>query len=135
MIRGLLIATLAGCWTSTPPQVVEPAPPPPQVALHRAPPRQTPCAITVDHLIDVLHDELANVPDFVDKLDTIHDVAIASCEETKWSPEVMRCFSDTLDNTALAQCQSLLTMEQTADLARRMTEIMTGSIVPPPVTP
>jgi hypothetical protein len=98
-------------------------------------PRPRPCELTVEHLIDVLHDELANVPDFADKLDMIHDVAIASCEETKWSLEVMRCFGDTQDNTALAQCQSLLTIEQTSDLARRMTMVMSGAVAPPPVTP
>ncbi|CAN5664342.1 hypothetical protein BH11MYX1_BH11MYX1_44150 [soil metagenome] len=126
---------LAGCWTSTPPQVIEPAQPPPSVIAHRPMPRQSPCELTVEHLIDVLHDELANVPDFADKLDTIHDIAVASCDETKWSPEVMRCFSATQDNTALAQCQSLLTMDQTSDLARRMTEVMSGAVSPPPVTP
>lgn len=128
----LLLVGLAGCWTSTPPQVVEPAQPAPIVVAHRPRSRQSPCARTVEHLTDVLHDELANMPDFAN---TIHDVAIASCEESKWSPEALRCFSDTLDNTALAQCQSLLTMDQTSDLARRMTEVMSGANSPAHVTP
>jgi hypothetical protein len=129
-----VVLLVAGCWTSAPPPIVEPAAAAPIVA-HRPVPRRSPCALTVDHLIDVLHDELANLPDFADKLETIHGVAIASCEDTHWSPEVMRCFDDTVDNTALAQCQSLLTMDQTTDLARRVTEVVSGASSPPPLTP
>ncbi len=130
-----VVLLVAGCWTSSPPRVVEPTSPSPPIVAHRSLPRLSPCALTVDHLIDVLHDELSSLPDFAEKLEQIHGVAIASCEETRWSPEVMRCFGDTVDNTALAQCQSLLTMDQTADLARRVTEVVSGPVSPPPLTP
>jgi hypothetical protein len=47
----------------------------------------------------------------------------------------MHCFTDTVDNTALAECQSLFTTEQTTDLMRRISEVMTGQNAPPPISP
>jgi hypothetical protein len=96
---------------------------------------RSPCESTVDHLVEIERDELAKVPDFADKLDAMREVAVASCVETRWSAELLRCFSDTDDTTALSQCESLLTSDQTQDLMRRVTEILTGLTAPPPITP
>jgi len=124
----------AGCWTAAAPPVVEPPPPPPVVA-HRSPPLHSPCEVTIDHIVEVMHVELSRIPDFADKLDDIRDVAVASCDETKWTPELRSCFDNTTDNTAIQECQSLFTPDQTSDLMRRMTEVLTGLNAPPPVTP
>ena len=128
------VCVLAGCWTNSPPAIVEPAPPPPVVA-RRSQPLHSPCEITIDHIVEVMHEELARIPDFADKLDAIRDVAVASCDETRWTPELHACFDNTTDNTAIQECQSLFTADQTTDLMRRMTEVLTGLNAPPPVTP
>jgi len=107
----------AGCWTAAAPPVVEPPPPPPVVA-HRSPPLHSPCEVTIDHIVEVMHVELSRIPDFADKLD-----------------ELRSCFDNTTDNTAIQECQSLFTPDQTSDLMRRMTEVLTGLNAPPPVTP
>ncbi len=131
-----MLGPVAACWTSTAPPPVAPQleSPPVQVTRHRRPLR-SPCEVTIDHLVDIERDEISKIPDFVDKIDTIREVAIASCNETQWSPELMSCFGDTVDNTALAECQSLFTSDQTSDLMRRVTEVLTGVNGPPPITP
>ncbi|MEO6771476.1 MAG: hypothetical protein ABI467_00450 [Kofleriaceae bacterium] len=129
-----VVLGLAGCWTSSPPPIVEPPAPPPVVARHRRP-LHSPCEATIDHIVEVMQDELARIPDFADKLDAIRDVAVASCNETEWTPELRACFDNTADNTAIQECQSLFTSDQTSDLMRRMTEVLTGLNAPPPVTP
>ena len=133
-IQTVCVCVLTGCWTSSPPVIVEPAPPPP-VYVHRSQPLHSPCEVTVDHIVDVMHDELSRIPDFTDKLDALRDVAVASCDETKWTPELRACFDNTTDNTAIQECQALFTPDQTSDLMRRMTEVLTGLNAPPPVTP
>ncbi|MEO8548986.1 MAG: hypothetical protein ABI678_03410 [Kofleriaceae bacterium] len=135
MTRALGLVVITACWTSSAPPPVEPQPPPPVAARRVASSARTPCETTVDHLVEIERDELAKVPDFADKLDTIREVAIASCLETQWSAEVIRCFSDTDDTSALSQCESLFTSAQTQDLLRRVTEILTGLNAPPPITP
>jgi len=135
VIRTSLIF-LTACWTSAQPVAVAPAPEPTPSSLTRhGPPAASPCEVAVDHLVDIERDELAKIPDFADKLDALRDVAVASCDETHWSPELMACFGDTADTSALQQCQSLFTSEQTSDLMRRITEILTGLTTPPPITP
>jgi hypothetical protein len=135
VIRASGLIVLAACWTGSAPPPVEPQPPPQVVAKHATSAARSPCEATVEHLVDVERDELAKVPDFADKLDAMREVAIASCVDTRWSPELMRCFADTDDTSALSQCESLLTSEQTQDLMRRVTEILTGLTAPPPITP
>jgi hypothetical protein len=134
----LLVLTAAGaaasaCWTTkAQPDPVAPTPPPrPFVEARRTPPRASPCEQAVDHLAEIERDELSKIPDFADKLDALRDVTVASCDETHWSPELMACFNDTADTTALQQCQSLFTSDQTSDLMRRITEILTGLNGPP----
>jgi hypothetical protein len=130
VVAATLAATLTGCWTSAQPPPVEPTspePPPPLVIARRSPLRRSPCEQTIDHLIDLLHDDLAKLRDFDDKLSSLRDAAISSCTEMHWSAELMHCFGDTVDNTALQQCQSLVTTEQTSDLMRRVTEVLSSS--------
>ena len=127
------VLLLAGCWTtaSQPPPVAPASQPKPFAEARRAPPRASPCEQAVDHLAEIERDELSKIPDFADKLDALRDVTVASCDETHWSPELMACFNDTADTTALQQCQSLFTSDQTSDLMRRITEILTGLNGPP----
>jgi hypothetical protein len=127
------VLLLAGCWTtaSQPPPVAPAPQPKPFAEARRAPPRASPCEQAVDHLAEIERDELSKIPDFADKLDALRDVTVASCDETHWSPELMACFNDTADTTALQQCQSLFTSDQTSDLMRRITEILTGLNAPP----
>lgn len=133
-MKGVALVTLAACWTSTAPPPVEPTPPP-QVAMRRTGSLRSPCDATVSHLLEIEHDELAGIPDYEDKLDAIRDAATASCIEMKWSDELIQCFAGTVDNSALRQCESLVTPDQGNDLMRRITEIVTGSNQPPPLGP
>jgi len=135
VIRTLCLVALAACWTSSAPPAVEPQPPPQVVAKRATSSARSPCESTVDHLVEVEREELTKVPDFADKLDAMREVAVASCVDTQWSPELMRCFADTNDTSALSQCESLFTSDQTQDLMRRVTEILTGLTAPPPITP
>jgi hypothetical protein len=96
----------------------------------RSPVHRSPCEQTIDHLIDLLHDDLAKVRDFDDKLAALRDAAISSCTEMRWSAELMHCFGETDDNTALQQCQSLVSTDQTSDLMRRVTEVLAGAPTP-----
>jgi hypothetical protein len=130
----VLGVVLGSCWTTAQPTPVEPATQPPAhvAELRRSIPHASACEIAVDHLVEVERDELAKIPDFMDKIDAIREVTVASCDDTHWSPELMACFGDTVDTTALQQCQSLFTSDQTSDLMRRITEILTGLNAPPP---
>ncbi|MFT3692601.1 MAG: hypothetical protein QM831_05640 [Kofleriaceae bacterium] len=135
MIRAALLSALAGCWTqvSQPPPAPPPSAPAPQVARRIV--SRSQCEITVDHLVDVMGDELSKVPDFVGKLDTIRDLAVASCDETHWSGELMNCLETTSDSSVIQQCAVLFSAEQTQDLMQRMTEALTGIGAPPPIGP
>ena len=131
-MRALLVL-LGGCWTAAQTPAIDP---PPQQPAHvaevrRSIPRASACEIAVDHLVEVERDELSKIPDFMDKIDAIREVTVASCDDTHWSPALMSCFADTVDTTALQQCQSLFTSDQTTDLMRRITEILTGLNAPP----
>jgi hypothetical protein len=133
MRAALVLVTFGACWTTaSPPPPVMPTPrPTPIVEAHRIAPRVSPCEQAVDHLAEIERDELSKIPDFADKLEALRDVTVASCEEAHWSAELMACFHDTADTTALQQCQSLFTSDQTSDLMRRITEILTGLNGPP----
>jgi len=101
----------------------------------RSHPVKSPCEIAIDHVIDVSRDELDKITDFADKLQLIRDVSVDSCNDQHWSTELIHCFGDTADNSGLAQCQSLLTPDQTSDLMRRITEVLTQPAQPPPISP
>lgn len=136
MIRLVLVAGLSACWTGAAQPPAEPPPPPspaPRLVHHLAP--RTPCEITVDHLKDVEHDELSRVPDFADKLDELRDLAVASCEATHWTGELMDCLDHTADSTAVSQCGAFLTADQTQDLMQRIAEALMGLAAPPPIGP
>ena len=132
-MKAALLVVLAGCWTTaSSPRPSSPEPVPKPIAeAHRTIVRVSPCEQAVDHLAEIERDELSKIPDFADKLDTLHDITVASCDDMHWSPELMSCFADVSDASALQQCQSLFTTEQTTDLVRRISELLTGLNGPP----
>ncbi len=132
-MRAALLLAITGCWTtasSRPPTAPEP-PPTPITEARRAPVRFSPCEQAVDHLAEIEHEELSKIPDFADKLETLRNITVVSCDDMHWSAELIACFNDTSDASALQQCQSLFTTEQTTDLVRRISEILTGLNGPP----
>lgn len=128
----VLALAVAGCWTNAPAaRPVEP-PPDPQPAVSLRPhPMRSPCEVAVDHVIDISREEFDRVVDFAEKLQAIRDASVDSCNETHWSPELLRCFDDTIDSTSLSQCQSMLSADQTSDLMKRITEVLTQPVPPP----
>lgn len=131
-MRAVLLLALSACWTTASPPPAAPTQQPTSfVEARRVAPRASPCEQAVDHLAEIERDELSKIPDFADKLEALREVTVASCDETHWSAELMACFNDTADTTALQQCQSLFTSGQTSDLMRRITEILTGLNGPP----
>ena len=133
-LRVWIAASTAACWTSTPVTPAEPVPEPTPTVVLRPRPIKSPCEIAVDHVIDISHDELDKLAGsgFTDKLDEVRDVAVESCNETAWSPELVQCFTETFDNAGLSQCQNLMSSDQMSDLMKRITEVLTK---PPAATP
>lgn len=134
-MRALAVVVLGGCWTAQSTTPVAPPPDPQPPIVLRSHPVKSPCEIAIDHVIDVSRDELDKITDFADKLQLIRDVSVDSCNDQHWSTELIHCFGDTADNSGLAQCQSLLTPDQTSDLMRRITEVLTQPAQPPPISP
>ncbi len=130
-----LLLLLSACWTQAAQPPPAPAPAPITAPIVRHTSSRSQCEVTVDHLAEIERDELSKVPDFADKLDDLHDLAVSSCEDSHWTVELMQCLDNTVDNTALSQCSSLFSPEQTQDLMRRVTEALTGLASPPPITP
>ncbi len=122
---------LAACWTSTP--VVAPTPPPTDpeppatYASHRPSHYRSPCELAIDHIVEVAHDEIDKIPDLADRLGVIRDAGVASCNETTWAADALRCFEEAVESSDLGRCEGQLTPDQTSDLMRRMTEVMSAS--------
>ena len=124
------ISILAGCWTQTTATTPTAPPPDPQpVYVLRSHPMKSPCEVAIDHVLEISHDDLDRV--FAEKLDVIREASIESCSEMHWSQELVQCFTDTTDNSALGPCQSMLTPDQMSDLMKRISEAMQQ----PPPTP
>jgi hypothetical protein len=123
----LAVLALAGCWTSTP-AATPIAPPDPQqtVVMTRTRPMKSPCEIAVDHVIDIVGNELDKGSPFADKIDPMHAAAIDSCAETHWSTELLDCLGAVEQTSGLGQCESMMTPEQQKDVFKRVTEILSA---------
>ena len=130
-----VLAALAGCWTSSSQPTTTPVTPPPdpQVAIvaHHTRVYRSPCEVAVDHVFEVSHDELAALTDFAGRLDALRSAASDSCNEQHWTTEMLDCLNALADSSGLGACQSRLTTDQTSDLMKRLTEILTQA----PTTP
>jgi hypothetical protein len=128
VIRSLGALVLASCWTASTPPATPVAPAPePQVAVtaHRTHAYRSPCEVAVDHVFEVSHDELGALTDFAGRLDSLRSAAIESCNEQHWTTEMLDCLNALADSGGLGACQARLTTDQTSDLMRRLTEILT----------
>ena len=125
-MRAVVAVMLAGCWSNTP--VVAPSSPPPDpmpevtVSSRRPSHYRSPCEVALDHVVDILREEIEKVPDLADKVGAVRDAAVASCNETRWTDDVLRCFGNANEASELGVCQTQLTPDQTTDLMRRLTE-------------
>jgi len=125
-VRRLAVAALAGCWTSSSPATTPVAPPEPQIAVVQRPRvYKSPCELAADHVFEIARDELEKVADFAGRVDTVRNAAIESCNEQHWSGEMLDCFNALTDAGGLGACVSRLTTDQTSDLMRRLTEVLT----------
>jgi hypothetical protein len=128
----VVLVFAVGCWTTASAPPVAPPQDPQPTVVFRAHPAKSPCEVAIDHVIEISHEDLDKITDFSEKLPMIRDVSVDSCNEQHWSPELIHCLGETADNSSLAACQSLLTPDQTSDVMRRITEVMTQPSQPPP---
>jgi len=62
--------------------------------------------------------------------------AIESCRAMDWSSELISCYDNASDTSAINTCQSLMTTEQSEDITRRMMDVVSRmSQLPPPPPP
>jgi hypothetical protein len=134
-MRGLsLVVVLVGCWGATPsppPQEPRPLDPPPPTVTARAFPRKlvvSPCTNAIDHALEIVRPEFDQIPQMKDRLDLVHDAAVASCEAMQWSDDTVACFANAGDSAELRNCQSMLSSDQNSDLGKRMTDVMTKPV-------
>ncbi|MEO8706886.1 MAG: hypothetical protein ABI867_43065 [Kofleriaceae bacterium] len=131
-MRRLVWVFLAGCWATTPPPR-EPLTPPdrdPQVTARTFPRKsiQPPCVVAIDHALEIVRPELEQIPQMKDRLDLVHDAAIASCQAMQWNDDTIACFANAVDSSEMRNCQAMLSTDQNGDLGKRMTDVMTKPV-------
>ena len=121
---------VVGCWTtSSPPR--EPIEPPPQfiavrpISLKRTPSR---CENAIDHALELARPELEAIAIMKERLGLIRDAVVESCEVMQWSNDSLACFEDATVLGEMRNCQSSLTSEQTSDLSKRMSDVLTKPV-------
>lgn len=126
----LLVVLAAGCWRSTP--VVEPTEvterePEPVHARYHQPPAPSRCDSVIGHLLDVFKPELAQAGFKDDVVAKLEMAASESCHETRWSDELLDCFSAVAATDAFAKCQAQMSSTQIDDLQKKMVEVMSAA--------
>jgi len=146
----LLVVFATTCWSacwsdrsparSTTPAPAAPADPtaggPPSSGIRfvsRAPDR---CAPAIAHVLEQSKADIAGSGMSEAFLQEMQEMAVASCQETEWSPESLDCFEGIGSSSELTACFSAMTQEQQDDFKKRMTELLQRqsalSTSPPP---
>lgn len=121
---------VVGCWTaSSPPrEPMRPAQPiadPRPIATKRTPSR---CATAIDHAVELARPELEQISTMKERLGLIRDAVVDSCEATQWSGESLACFEDATVLGEMRNCQATMTSEQTTDLSKRMSDVLSNPV-------
>jgi hypothetical protein len=146
----VVFAAICGsaCWTDrspgrlTTPAPAAPADPtaggPPSSGIRfvsRAPNR---CAPAIAHVLEQSKADIAGSGMSEAFIQEMQEMAVASCQETQWSPETLACFEGTETSSELTACFKAMLQEQQDDFQKRMTELFqrqSSLSVPPPPPP
>lgn len=115
---------LAACWHDPPPAHDPVAQPEPTLPMRPTRPKLPTCRTAVFHAVELARSDLESTPTMKDRFDQIRDTIVESCQTMEWSAETLGCFEGAAASDELRDCQQKLTAEQTADVYRRMTDIM-----------
>jgi len=82
------------------------------------------CARVIDHLFEQSKSEFASSGLSDAFLEEMQELAVATCQETAWSPESLDCYERTESSAEISTCFTAMTPEQQDDFKKRMTELL-----------
>jgi hypothetical protein len=81
------------------------------------------CTAAIANSMEVAKSSMAGVDKAM--LAKMHDLAVKSCQDDKWSDEVIRCMTDAKSETAAQACYGKLTTDQQAKMNKAAADLAT----------